>query len=94
MEPGDWVEGEPRWWWKYVYPAREQFWAELVARISNAGPSPDPWIQSLTADVLEGVAMIHASGRTTDRKVVSQLRHEGLKKIADAANVAQKTQAA
>lgn len=36
MEPGDWVEGEPKWWWKYVYPARDQFWAEMIAAIAKA----------------------------------------------------------
>jgi hypothetical protein len=94
MEPGDWVEGEPKWWWKYVYPARDQFWAELIASISKADPSPQPWVQSFTADILEGVAMVHASGTTADQKVSSRLKEEGLKKITEAINAAQQAKAA
>jgi hypothetical protein len=41
---GDWVEGEAQWWWKYVFPARERFWAMIQA---NADPIPDPWRQSI-----------------------------------------------
>jgi hypothetical protein len=94
MEPGDWVEGEPKWWWKYVYPARDRFWAELIASTSKAEPGPSPWVQSFTADVLEGVAMVRASGTTKDKKVSTRLREEGFKKITDATHVAQRAEAA
>ena len=94
MEPGDWVEGEPKWWWKYVYPARDQFWAGLIASIVKAEPDPHPWVQSFTAEVLEGVTMVRASGSTKDSKIGSRLKEEGLKKIVDAMHVAQRAQAA
>jgi hypothetical protein len=92
MEPGDWVEGEPKWWWKYVYPARDRFWAELIA--SNFEPNPQPWVQTLTADVLEGLAMVRASGTAKDKNVSTRLKEEGFKKITEATHVAERAKAA
>jgi|GEM_PF-5248138 len=94
MEPGDWVEGEPKWWWKYVYPARDRFWGELIALNLNTGPSPDPWVQSFTAEVLEGVVMIRASATHKDEKVSARLRTEGINKITAATNSAHQAHAA
>jgi hypothetical protein len=94
MEPGDWVEGEPKWWWKYVYPARDRFWAELIASTAKAEPGPSPWVQAFMADVLEGVAMVRASGVVKDQKISTRLKKEGLTKITEATNVAQRAQAA
>jgi hypothetical protein len=34
---GDWVEGTPQWWWKYVFP-------RVSERIGQRmGPFPEPW---------------------------------------------------
>jgi hypothetical protein len=92
MEPGDWVEGEPKWWWKYVFPVRDRFWAQFIA--SRFEPSPVPWVQSVSAEVLEGVAMIRASATVTDKKVSRRLSEEGVKKIAEATKLVQHAQAA
>ena len=88
----DWPEGQPQWWWKYVYPARDLFWSQLLA--ANLGPVPDPWLQSFTADVLEGVAMIRASGVQNDPEIRARLKEEGLKKISHATHVAHGAKAA
>src|SRR5215469_12861120 len=92
MEPGDWVEGEPKWWWKYVYPARDRFWAELIA--ANFDPNPDPWVQSFTGEVLEGIAMVRASATVADKKVRLRLREEATNKIAAAMKPVPKAEAA
>ena len=92
MEPGDWVEGEPKWWWKYVYPARDVFWAELIA--ANFDPSPQPWLQAFSAEVLEGLAMVRAAGTTKDKNVSTRLKEEGFKKITEATHAAERAKAA
>jgi len=48
----------------------------MIASATQADPSPNPWVQAFTADVLESVAMVHASGSTADQKISSHLREE------------------
>jgi hypothetical protein len=48
----------------------------MIASTMKAEPSPNPWVQAFTADVLESVAMVHASGSTADQKITSRLREE------------------
>src|SRR4051812_12117570 len=45
VNEGDWVEGEPKWWWKYVMPNESVFWvAVLAAKNRVAEPEPSPWL--------------------------------------------------
>lgn len=84
MNDGDWVEGEPKWWWKYVFPTRERLWlAVLGARV---GPQPDPWLQETGGEVLEGLSMLHAAAKLnlTDRAIAAQLKTEALSKMSKA----------
>ncbi len=37
---GDWVEGTPQWWWKYVFPGVRDRFEEPSWR---SGPFPQPW---------------------------------------------------
>jgi hypothetical protein len=82
LNEGDWVEGEPQWWWKYVLPASEKFWvAVLSARLD---PEPGPWRQGLVAKILEGVAMLQASERVGDKAIGARLKNEALKQMGGA----------
>ena len=36
---GDWVEGPPQWWWKYVFPGV----AQRIPELQRYGPFPEPW---------------------------------------------------
>ncbi len=83
LSDGDWVEGEVKWWWKYVFPRREQFWLNIL--VQRLDPQPDPWLQAVTGEILEGVAMLHAAARIGDEAIKSRLKNEAANKIADAA---------
>ena len=90
MNDGDWVEGKPQWWWKYVFPAEEQFWASILQnQVSKAGqvngPSPEPWRKEVTA-ILEGLAMVNATATVGKGEIGEKLRAEGVAKIVAAAN--------
>ena len=82
LNEGDWVEGEPQWWWKYVFPAREKFWLAVLS--ANLGPEPDPWRQGLVGKILEGVAMLQASERVSDKAIGARLKNEALKQMGGA----------
>lgn len=82
MEPGDWVEGKPQWWWKYVFPARGDFWLGVIQRL---GPSPDPWKEA-SADILEGLAMVHGIAAVGDPQIKERLHQEAVTKILRGAN--------
>jgi hypothetical protein len=85
MSDGDWVEGPPQWWWKYVFPARGQFWLSiLAAKLAVMDPTPDPWFQRAAADILEGLVMLHAAATVADREVSTQLQKEAAEKINQA----------
>jgi hypothetical protein len=82
VNEGDWVEGEVKWWWKYVFPAKAQFW-QLLAVI-KAEPHPDPWFQAFSGQVQEALAMVNASTSIMDKEAGARLKHEGVEKIAKA----------
>ena len=86
---GDWVEGPPQWWWKYVFPTRGRFWAAmLTAKIHDAeDPIPDPWLQRVTADILEGLAILHAAATVGDVAASARLKEEAVQKINRAVRV-------
>ena len=46
---GDWVEGEPKWWWKYVFPAKAQFWQVLAGM--KAEPHPEPMLDAVATEI-------------------------------------------
>ena len=87
LNDGDWVEGEVKWWWKYVFPRREQFWLDILARITD--PIPEPWLQAVTGDILEGIVMLHVTARIDDEAIKSRLKNEAANKIAEAAKFLQ-----
>ena len=82
LNEGDWVEGEPKWWWKYVFPAKDRFWQVLA--VVTAEAHPDPMLQAFSGEVQEGLAMVNGSASITDKQVGARLRHEGVEKIAKA----------
>ena len=89
MNDGDWAEGKPQWWWKYVFPSREQLWlAVLHDRIDRgvqvSRPSPEPWREQ-TAVILEGVAMLQATTMIDNAEVSKRLTQEAVAKIIRAA---------
>ena len=79
LEPGDWVEGTPKWWWKYVFPTPDTLW-RAVSQAAVFGPSPDPWRQQIGA-VLQAAVMIQTSGAVKDRAVAAKLRNEAINNI-------------
>jgi len=86
VNEGDWVEGEVKWWWKYVMPSEATFWgAILAARYRSADPEPSPWYQGVSGQVMEGLAMLKASARIGTGVEADKLKAEGAAKIAKAA---------
>ena|SRR5579863_2373663 len=90
LNEGDWVEGAPKWWWKYVFPTPESFWSRIVAGLDptpipwrqGVDPVPQPWLQRVTGEVLEGIVMLHASARAGEAG--ERLRSEAVAKINQA----------
>jgi hypothetical protein len=80
VNEGDWVEGAPKWWWKYVFPIPETLWLAVLARVE---PVPQPWLQKVTGEVLEGLAMLHAAARAGEA-TGERLRGEAVAKINQA----------
>jgi hypothetical protein len=83
VNEGDWVEGAPQWWWKYVFPARLKFWSRMLAeRVATAGdPSPDPWKEQVIGGLLEAAVMLSAVPGA-DASVATKLKGEAKTKIA------------
>ena len=79
LEPGDWVEGTPKWWWKYVFPTPDKLW-QTVSLAAVLGPSPDPWRQQIGA-ILQAAVMLQTSGAVQDRAAASKLRNEAINNI-------------
>ena len=82
MANDDYVEGSPKWWWKYVFPNGERFWLTVAASLELA-PDPHPWRQRVTSEVLEGVVMLHAAARA-DQSAAERLTGEAVAKIHQA----------
>ncbi|HEY7338946.1 MAG TPA: hypothetical protein VH639_28915 [Bryobacteraceae bacterium] len=78
---GDWVEGEPKWWWKYVFPAEIEFWSGIL---QQQGPIPDPW-KRLSAAIMEGLVMVHGAAGVGDPQIRGRLYREGVTKVLAAA---------
>ncbi len=85
INEGDWVEGEPQWWWKYVFPTRAQLWALLVADRFRAvaGPHPEPWREQVLGDVLEAAALLQAIN-VVDDEVSGRLKEEARARLSRA----------
>lgn len=80
---GDWVEGAARWWWKYVLPSPAWFWQAVLSSVRSVEPVPQPWLQQVTGEVLEGVAMLHAATRA-DETSARRLKTEAIEKVNQA----------
>ena len=80
MNDGDWVEGEAKWWWKFVIPQKVWFWSALLQNI-RSGPSPEPWVQATTGEILEAAVMLHAAARATDKEQKATLHKEAAQKL-------------
>ena len=83
VNEGDWVEGAPQWWWKYVFPVRVQFWSTLLAeRVKRVrtDPEPHPWKEQVLGELLEATAMLHAMSGI-DVAVDERLKGEAKTKI-------------
>jgi hypothetical protein len=74
---GDWGEGVPIWFSKYVFPNRETFWLAVLERLE---PVPLPWLQKVNGEVLEGLVMLHAAARA-DQATAERLKSEAVAKI-------------
>jgi hypothetical protein len=99
VNEGDWVEGAPKWWWKYVFPTPETLWLAVLNRVepgpipwlqrvtgevlNRVEPVPQPWLQSVTGEILEGLAMLHAAARA-DQATSLKLKSEAVAKISQA----------
>jgi hypothetical protein len=85
MNEGDWVEGEVKWWWKFVFPQKAQFWGQILQHVTvSLNPEPDPWLQATTAEVLEAVVMLHAAAKATDREQRANLHKDAAKTLESA----------
>ena len=80
VNDGDWIEGVPKWWWKYVFPTPETFWLTVFR---GQDPVPQPWLQRVTGELLEGVVMLHAAAHA-DQAASERLRSEAAAKISRA----------
>ena len=82
MSDAGWPEGTPQWWWKYVFPVEKTFWlAILNARFQVADPTPEPWLDGVTAEILEGVAMLQGMAAVEDEAEGRRLKREAIDKI-------------
>lgn len=88
---GDWVEGKPRWWWKYVFPAPIRFWISALneklakdKKVVNLDPDPEPWLEGVTAEILESLTMLHTSTTVREEGVSQRLKEEAVEKINSA----------
>jgi len=79
LEPGDWVEGTPKWWWKYVFPTPDTLW-RAVSQAAVLGPQPDPWRQQIGA-ILQAAVMLQTSAAVKDRATAAKLRSEAINNI-------------
>lgn len=79
LEPGDWVEGTPKWWWKYVFPTPDTLW-RAVSQAAVLGPSPEPWRQQIGA-ILQAAVMLQTSAAVKDRAAAAKLRGEAINNI-------------
>jgi hypothetical protein len=91
LNEGDWVEGEPRWWWKYVFPAKIWFWTSALneklakdKKVANLEPEPDPWLEGVTAEILESLTMLHTAKTVREEAVSQRLKQEAVAKINSA----------
>lgn len=86
IEYDDWgLEGTPKWWWKYVMPNPEIFYSQLLAEaVRVSGPSPVPWLQRASSEVMEGLAMFHAAERMGQRDGSARLKQEAYARLSRA----------
>jgi len=89
LDNGLFVEGKPQWWWKYVFPEKTTFWlsvlnAKLAQEQKVADPDPNPWLQELTAEILESLTMLHSSATIREEAVSQRLKEEAVTKIRSA----------
>jgi len=85
VNEGDWVEGEPKWWWKYVMPNESVFWvAVLAAKNRVAEPEPSPWLQDVSGQIMDGLAMLNAAARIGKSDDAARLKKEATTKISRA----------
>lgn len=84
LEPGDWVEGDVKWWWKYVLPSQEVFWATVVAQQATLVSRAPEQGSHIVSEAMQAVAMLTASARVTDTAVASRLRNEAADKLRGA----------
>ncbi|MGH9612758.1 MAG: hypothetical protein ACRD4P_06750 [Bryobacteraceae bacterium] len=87
---GDWVEGEPKWWWKYVFPAEMEFWSGIL---QQQDPIPEPW-KRLTGAILEGLVMVHGAIHASDPDIKGRLYREGVAKVVAGAQLLANAKAA
>ena len=92
LSEGDWVEGKPQWWWKYVFPSETRFWLlilnENLAKDKNfAEPEPEPWLEGVTAEILESLTMLHTATTVREEPVSQRLKKEAVAKINSALKV-------
>ncbi len=86
---GDWVEGKPQWWWKYVFPSPTRFWLftlnERLEKYKNfVDPEPDPWLEGVTVEILESLTMLHTAMTVREEAVSQRLKQEAVAKINSA----------
>jgi hypothetical protein len=79
LEAGDWVEGTPKWWWKYVFPTPDTLW-RAVSQAAVLGPDPSPWRQQI-GTILQAAVMLQTSAATKDRAASARLRSEAITSI-------------
>jgi hypothetical protein len=83
MNEGDWVEGAPQWWWRYVLPAQEEFWRLIAYGGPDTDPTPDPWKQA-SISLLEAVVLVCGISRTAERDAKTRLHQEAVQKLQSA----------
>jgi hypothetical protein len=79
---GEWIEGEPKWWWKYVIPAEIKFWSGIL---QQQDAMPEPW-EKVTGEILEGLVMVQAAVTVGDPQIRARLHQEGVAKVSAGAH--------
>jgi len=79
------LEGNPQWWWKYVTPPPERFYAQLLAELAKSEePQPAPWLQQSSAHIMESLVMFHAAVRMGEREGSARLKAKAYARLSHA----------
>jgi hypothetical protein len=66
-------------------PNESAFWAAVLAAKSRAAdPEPSPWLQGVSGQIMDGLAMLNAAARIGQADEAAKLKREATAKITRA----------